>query len=178
LYALPGRKLLLAIHFSDGNMNRYFSTFLHCLAATLMIVPACSALACPVENEQIKLSINEHALIAEVAANPAGHRCGLAYRDELASDRGMLFVYPREQVLRFWMKNTRIDLSIAYLDSDGSILEIHDMNSDDPYRQTISMQPARYALEVNQGWFADNGIKVGDRVEFDLQSNIDIFKNR
>ncbi|NNL06505.1 MAG: DUF192 domain-containing protein [Gammaproteobacteria bacterium] len=143
-----------------------------------MIAPACSALACPLENEQIKLSINGHALIAEVATNPTGHQCGLAFRDELSSDHGMLFVYPHEQMLRFWMKNTRIDLSIAYLDSDGKILEMHDMDSDDPYRQTNSMQPARYALEVNQGWFSDNGIKVGDRVEFDLQSKIDIFKNR
>ena len=150
-------------------MNRYFPVFLHSFAATLMFALASIALACPVENEQIRLSIKGHALIVEVATNPTGHQCGLAFRDELASDRGMLFVYPREQELRFWMKDTRIDLSIAYLDSDGNILEMHDMDSDDPYRQTISGQPARYALEVNQGWFLTNDIKVGDRVEFDLR---------
>jgi uncharacterized membrane protein (UPF0127 family) len=158
-------------------MNRYFPASLHCFTATLMIVLTCGAFACPVENERIKLSIKGHALFAEVATNPTGHQCGLAFRDELASDRGMLFVYPREQVLRFWMKNTRIDLSIAYLDSEGTILEMHDMQSDDPYRQTISTQPARYALEVNQGWFSKNDIKVGDKVEFDLQPKIEVFEN-
>jgi uncharacterized membrane protein (UPF0127 family) len=158
-------------------MNRNALSYLHCFTATLIMTLAFTTFACPVENEKIKLSISGHALIAEVATNPTGHQCGLAFRDELASGHGMLFVYPREQVLRFWMKDTRIDLSIAYLNSDGIILEMHDMHSDDPYRQTISRQPARYALEVNRGWFTRNDIKVGDKVEFDLESNIKILKN-
>ena len=159
-------------------MNRNSLTFLHCFAATLMMALACNAPACPVENDDIQISIKAHTLIAEVATNPAGHQCGLAFRQQLPADHGMLFVYSKDQVLRFWMKNTRIDLSIAYLDSNGRILEMHDMYSDDPYRQTISRQPARYALEVNQGWFSENNIKVGDRVEFDLQSNTQVFKNQ
>ena len=159
-------------------MNRNALSCLHCFTATLIMTLAFTALACPVENEEITLSISGHALIAEVATNPAGHQCGLAFRRQLPADRGMLFVYPGEQVLRFWMKDTRIDLSIAYLDSDGKILEIHDMHSDDPYRQTISRRPARYALEVNQGWFSENNIKLGDKVEFDLQSKTQRFKER
>lgn len=159
-------------------MNRNSLALLPCFAATLMMALACNTLACPVENEEIALSINGHTLIAEIATNQAGHQCGLAFRDELAADRGMLFVHSKDQVLRFWMKNTRIDLSIAYLDSDGNILEMHEMYSNDPYRQTISGQPARYALEVNQGWFTRNDIKVGDKVEFNLQSRTQIFNDR
>ena len=154
-------------------MNRNTLSCLHCFTATLIMTLAFTALACPVENEEIALSISGHVLMTEIATNPASHQCGLAFRQQLPADHGMLFVYPEDQVLRFWMKDTRIDLSIAYLDSDGNILEIHDMYSDDPYRQTISRQPARYALEVNRGWFAENGIRIGDRVEFDLRSNAD-----
>lgn len=170
--------LSLTVLLYHGSMNRNPLSTLHCFTAALIMALAFTALACPVENEEIALSISGHALIAEVATSQAGHQCGLAFRQHLPADRGMLFVYPHEQVLRFWMKDTHIDLSIAYLDSDGSILELHDMHSDEPYRQTISRQPARYALEVNQGWFSKNNIKVGDKVEFDLQSNSEIFNNR
>jgi hypothetical protein len=119
---------------------------------------------------------NGHTLTAEVAADRAGHMCGLAFRNGLPADRGMLFAYAQEQIIGFWMKNTFIHLTIAFLDGDGRILEIHDMDPRDPGRRYISRLPARYALEVNQGWFADNGIEVGDRIEFDLPASSEIFR--
>jgi uncharacterized membrane protein (UPF0127 family) len=84
-------------------------------------------------------------------------------RKTLAEGRGMLFIFDRDQSLSFWMKNTLIPLSIAFISKDGRILEIRDMRPLDetPVRSSRS---ARYALEVPQGWFGRAGIKAGDTV--------------
>jgi uncharacterized membrane protein (UPF0127 family) len=91
---------------------------------------------------------------------------GLMYRKSLGEDRGMLFVYRSEQRLAFWMKNTRIPLSIAYIDSKGRITDILDMKPfDDKPPHYVSAEPVQYALEVNQGFFDERGVKVGDHAE-------------
>ena len=78
----------------------------------------------------------------------------------------MLFVYADEEARSFWMKNTLIPLSIAYIDSEGRIVDIQDMNPlDDEPPHYVSAEPARYALEVNQGFFEERGVKVGDKAE-------------
>jgi hypothetical protein len=76
----------------------------------------------------------------------------------------MLFVFPEEEPRSFWMRNTSIPLSIAYIDADGAVVGIHRMT---PYSEepVPSRAPAKYALEVNQGEFAANGVQAGDRVE-------------
>ncbi len=86
-------------------------------------------------------------------------------RDSLDEDRGMLFVYDRDSRKSFWMKNTKIPLSIAYIAADGTIREIYDM---EPLSTRIieSKYSVRYALEVNQGAFERHGIKAGDKVVF------------
>ena len=100
----------------------------------------------------------------EIADGPFEQQRGLMYRTALGEDRGMLFVYRREQPLSFWMKNTRIPLSIAYIDSKGRITDILDMKPlDDKPPHYISSEPVQYALEVNQGFFDEHGVKVGDR---------------
>jgi uncharacterized membrane protein (UPF0127 family) len=102
----------------------------------------------------------------EIADNPFERARGLMYRTALGEDRGMLFVYPEEQELSFWMKNTLIPLSIAYIDSEGRIVDILDMKPlDDKPPHYVSSEPVQYALEVNQGFFEKRGAKVGDRVE-------------
>jgi uncharacterized membrane protein (UPF0127 family) len=85
-------------------------------------------------------------------------------RTELDEDAGMLFVFPQEQPRSFWMRNTLIPLSIAYIDSDGRIVDIKDMQ---PLDETPvpSAEPAQYALEVNQGFFEARGIEVGNTLE-------------
>jgi uncharacterized protein len=85
-------------------------------------------------------------------------------RTELVENAGMLFVFDREQPLSFWMRNTVIPLSIAYIDAEGRIADIQDMQ---PLDETPhpSAEPARYALEVNQGFFEERGVEVGDEVE-------------
>lgn len=132
--------------------------------------------ACPVENKYIEININGNALTTEVAANVTSHLCGLAFRHYLPSDHGMLFAYEHDKIIAFWMKNTIIHLSIAFLDSDGKILEIHDMDPHNPTKHYTSKFPARYGLEVNKGWFSENGIKVGDRAVFNLPADPEIFK--
>ena len=100
----------------------------------------------------------------EIADDQAEQRRGLMERTELAEDAGMLFVFDREEPRSFWMRNTLIPLSIAYIASDGRIVDIQDMQ---PLDETShpSAAPAQYALEVNQGFFAERGIEVGNEVE-------------
>lgn len=102
----------------------------------------------------------------EIADEPDEQARGLMDRTALGRDRGMLFVFPDEKERSFWMKNTLIPLSIAYIDSEGRIVDIQDMKPlDDDPPHYVSAEPARYALEVNQGFFDENGVKVGDRAE-------------
>lgn len=109
------------------------------------------------------LRVGTTELAVEIADTPEERAQGLMYRDHLADDRGMLFVYPDAQERRFWMKNTRIPLSIAFLDPAGTILSIADMKPLDT-NTTPSGAPAMYALEVNKGWFAAHGVTVGTLV--------------
>jgi uncharacterized membrane protein (UPF0127 family) len=112
----------------------------------------------------IKLVIAGHALEAEVAATDAQRQTGLMHRFSLPSDHGMLFVFASPRPLSFWMRNTFIPLSIAYLDAEGRILNIEDMAPQDE-RSKVSVAPALYALEMRKGWFAQKGIRAGAKVE-------------
>ncbi len=127
---------------------------------TLLFAMACTA---KVQLPTHDLKVSEKAITVEVADEPEERHNGLMYRKEMGTDEGMLFVYPSAQPLSFWMKNTNIPLSIAYLDETGRILNIEDMS---PHDETgvRSAAPAMYALEMNQGWFGDNGIERGDVV--------------
>ena len=100
----------------------------------------------------------------EIADDRAEQQRGLMERTELGENAGMLFVFDREEPRSFWMRNTLIPLSIAYIASDGRIVDIQDMQ---PLDETShpSAAPAQYALEVNQGFFAERGIEVGNVVE-------------
>jgi uncharacterized protein len=102
----------------------------------------------------------------EVADDLAEQAKGLMDRTTLGENRGMLFVYPQERELSFWMKNTLIPLSIAFIDSESRIIDIQNMKPlDDKPPHYVSAEPAQYALEVNQGFFEERGVRVGDRVE-------------
>jgi len=102
----------------------------------------------------------------EVADDPDEQAQGLMNRKKLGEKRGMLFVYTEEKELSFWMRNTLIPLSIAYIDAEGRIVDIQDMKPlDDVPPSYVSAEPAQYALEVNKGFFDERGVEVGDRVE-------------
>lgn len=111
------------------------------------------------------LRVGRHEIRVEVADDEAERKRGLMHRDSLPEDRGMLFVYPEERTLSFWMRNTNIPLDIAFLDRRGTIVDIQSMDAQTD-RLYESRQPAMYALEMNRGWFGDHGVEVGDRVQF------------
>jgi len=103
---------------------------------------------------------------AEIARSQEERNKGLMYRKSLQDGAGMLFVFDRDDVLSFWMKNTLIPLSIAFIAYDGKIIDIKDMYPHDT-NSVKSSRSARYALEVPQGWFSRVGVNVGDTVKID-----------
>ena len=110
-----------------------------------------------------RLKVGGHAVDAEVAATPHERQIGLMSRFNLPADRGMLFVFPRPEPLSFWMRNTYIPLSIAFIDAEGRILNVEDMAPRDE-TGVPSRGAALYALEMRKGWFADRGVVAGARV--------------
>lgn len=108
-------------------------------------------------------SSRESALQVEVASTPEERRRGLMSRRSLAPDGGMLFVFPEDSRSAFWMKDTFIPLSIAFISADGRVIDIQDMT---PLDETLhySPEPYRFAVEANQGWFAAHGVQAGDSV--------------
>jgi len=105
-------------------------------------------------------------ITAEIARTDEEHARGLMYRKNLPDGEGMLFVFDRDQPLSFWMKNTIIPLSIAFISSDGRIIDILDMQPND-LNSVKSSRSVRYALEVPQGWFGRVNVMVGDIVKID-----------
>ena len=107
-----------------------------------------------------------HLVKAEVAEKEEDRNHGYMERKKIPDGTGMLFIFDRDQILSFWMKNTPHPLSIAYIDTKGKIRNIYDMTpfSLTPIKSTSSV---RYALEVPQGWFRDNNINVGDIVSWE-----------
>jgi hypothetical protein len=144
------------------------------LIGLVLTFPTNPAWACPFELPEVRVVVKGHVLTIELATTPEARSCGLSLRDSLPANRGMLFVYAEPEILTFWMKNTRMPLSIAFIDTAGRIASIQKMN---PFPLTTvyaSPVPVLYALEVNQGWFEENGVGVGDVVEFNLPVTLDI----
>ncbi|HOO77576.1 MAG TPA: DUF192 domain-containing protein [bacterium] len=108
-----------------------------------------------------ELTIGARRITVEVADTPARKERGLMYRESLGDDEGMLFPYPETTRRAFWMKNTGVPLSIAFISPYGLIVEIQDMAPDDGAVLHTPAVPYRYALEMNRGWFERNGIGLG-----------------
>jgi uncharacterized membrane protein (UPF0127 family) len=109
------------------------------------------------------IKVAGHALKVEIVASDPERERGLMFREKLGRDDGMLFVFPDIGYHSMWMKNTYIPLSVAFVDNDGVILNVRDM---EPHSLDSHMAagPARYAIETNVGWFKAKGVKAGDRV--------------
>jgi len=114
-------------------------------------------------DQPLLLRLGEHELQAEYAVTADQRQRGLMERTELATDSGMLFRFDEVRRHCLWMKDTPLPLSAAFLDEDGVIVDVIDL---EPLSIEIrcSQAPARYALEVNQGWFEAQGIRAGDQV--------------
>ena len=124
-----------------------------------LAIPAAAEAPLPV----LRVQVAGHALKVEVVTTPEQMARGLMFREKLGRNDGMLFVYADPGYHSMWMKNTLIPLSVAFVDGEGRILNIADMEP-----QTLDSHaaagPARYAIETNRGWFASRKIKAGDKV--------------
>jgi hypothetical protein len=118
----------------------------------------------PPEERLHTITINGVKLNVEIARTPQERERGLMFRKSLQQDQGMLFIYEDSDIRGFWMKNTYIPLSLAYIDENSRIFQLVDMEplNEETY---LSAQPAQFVLEVNQGWFKKNNVKVGDVVK-------------
>jgi hypothetical protein len=110
------------------------------------------------------LTVGSVKLNVEIVRTPRERQRGLMFRKSLPQDRGMLFIYEDSDIRRFWMKNTYIPLSLAYIDENCTIFQLVDM---EPLEERFypSARPAQFVLEVNRGWFEKNNVKVGDIVK-------------
>jgi uncharacterized protein len=131
--------------------------------AVLSLAAIASAQEAPQKLAQVRLTAGIHNINAELASTPPQREIGLMFRSVMAANDGMLFIFERPGQQCFWMKNTLIPLSVAFIGDDGSVVNIDDMKP-----QTLdshcSAKPVRFVLEMNEGWFAKRGIKAGSRL--------------
>jgi len=132
------------------------------LAGALLVFAAGAPAQEPLAQRRLNAGI--HLIQAEIAATDRDRSRGLMHRQSLGPSDGMLFVFEQTDTQCFWMRNTLIPLSIAFLADDGRVVNVADMapQTDTPH---CSIEPVRYALEMNQGWFARRGIGPGKVIE-------------
>lgn len=131
----------------------------------LFLLATFLAVAVPGQAQQpqlplLELSAGMHRIEAEVAATPESRQVGMMLRTSMAPQRGMLFVFPAVEKHCMWMRNTLVPLSVAFLDEKGKIINVEDMQpkTEDNH---CAIKPARYALEMNLGWFRSRGLGAG-----------------
>ena len=131
----------------------------------LLSMAALSQETAQVTLPSVTLSVAGKPVRAEVADDVQERSMGLMFRERLAPNAGMLFVMPKPERASFWMKNTTLPLSIAYINPAGVIVEIHDLQPLDEIPVPSAFPNIAYALEMEQGWFSENGILAGDRIQ-------------
>jgi uncharacterized membrane protein (UPF0127 family) len=129
----------------------------------LLLLALLSTPAFAQEMPVVQLSAGMHLIRAEVAADFGTRMRGLMYRASMPQNGGMLFVFDEAGPQCMWMKNTLIPLAVAFIDDGGKIVNIEEMQPQTEDSHCAS-RPARYALEMNRGWFATRGIKPGSRI--------------
>ena len=133
----------------------------------ILLLAAISGLAgaqSPQRLPQIPLQAGMHRIQAQVAQTDEQRAIGLMHVREMPQHEGMLFVFEQAGQQCFWMRNTLLPLSIAFLRDDGSIVNIAEMKALDDKTNHCSAEPVRYALEMNAGWFAKRGLKPGSKL--------------
>lgn len=109
------------------------------------------------------LGISFYKIKAEVALTPKQHEIGLMHRTSMGANEGMIFVFERAGQQCFWMKNTLIPLAVAFVDDDGTIVNLDEMKPE-TLNPHCSAKPVRYVLEMNTGWFSKRGLKAGAKL--------------
>jgi uncharacterized membrane protein (UPF0127 family) len=141
----------------------YIKTYLRLLGLALFLSGTAQAQQQAQQLPTVQLRAGMHLIQAELAQTQEERAIGLMHRPSLPANAGMLFVFEAPATQCFWMRNTLIPLSIAYVADDGSIVNIAEMQalSEDSH---CSAKPVRYALEMNKGWFAKRGLKAGSKL--------------
>ena len=135
-----------------------------CAAALALSSAWVAAQDGPQKLPAIRLSAGMHVLQVEVAKTPEEHQIGLMFRKTMPTNDGMLFIFDRPGQQCFWMKNTLLPLSVAFVSDDGSISNIENM-APQTLDSHCSTKEVRYVLEMNDGWFAKRGIKAGMKLK-------------
>ncbi|MEO8123117.1 MAG: DUF192 domain-containing protein [Burkholderiales bacterium] len=133
------------------------------LALALFAAPSSAQTEAQPPLQSIRLNAGIHVITAEIAESADERATGLMFRERMAPNAGMLFVFPAPFAQCFWMRNTILPLSIAFIADDGTVVNIEDMKPQSTDSHCAD-KPVRYALEMNQGWFAKRGIKPGTRL--------------
>ena len=133
------------------------------MPVAFLIALLSAALPAMAQTQRIELTAGFYRIEAEVAADDQSRMQGLMHRPNMPANQGMLFVFPQAAVHCMWMRNTYLPLSVAFLDESGRVLNIEEMQPQTEDNH-CAVRPARYALEMNQGWFSSKSIKPGSRV--------------
>src|SRR6185436_6771568 len=142
-------------------LNALDRAFARGLLAAALLVPAATWADAPLRTAQIR--VGPHPLKVEIVETEPQREKGLMFREKLGRDEGMLFIYEEAAYHAMWMKNTLIPLSVAFVDGNGVILNIEEMQPQ-TLDSHLSAGPASYSIEANKGWFAQKGVKPGDKV--------------
>jgi len=153
------------VHNSPMNHTRFLAICL--FLAAFWSGPVAAQPAPQMNLPRTTLSIGIHQLQVQVAQTPEQHATGLMYRTDMPQQEGMLFVFGAPSQQCFWMKNTLIPLTAAFLADDGTIVNLEDMQAQTT-QSHCSAKPVRFVLEVNQGWFAKKGLKAGSKLSASL----------
>ncbi|MBK6637636.1 MAG: DUF192 domain-containing protein [Rhodocyclaceae bacterium] len=137
-------------------MKSIFNVFVLSVVGCIVIQPAQAQLVFP----RVELTIGMYRISAQVAATPQTRERGLMLRETMPINEGMVFVFPRMERHCMWMRNTLLPLAVAFVDERGVIINIEEMQ---PKTDTThcARRPAKYALEMNSGWFRKHGFKAG-----------------
>jgi uncharacterized membrane protein (UPF0127 family) len=137
----------------------------HFLPALTLVAASSLAFAQEPQTDlpRVRLAAGMHQIDAQVALSPDQRATGLMYRKQMPQQEGMLFVFEEPGVQCFWMKNTMLPLTAAFVSDDGEIVNLADMKPQTTDSH-CSSRPVRFVLEMNQGWFSKKGIKPGTRL--------------
>lgn len=160
--------------------SRFALSLLSC-ALALGVLTACGGkseaeTAPKTVNDYFPIKIGDQVVKMQIAALPAEQERGLMFRSALGRDEGMLFVFTQAQPMAFWMRNTIVPLDIGYLDTEGVLREIYPLHPRDERSVPSHARDLQFALEVNQGWFKEHGVKPGAKL--DLKAVRDAVKAR
>ncbi len=136
----------------------------HKLRAAAALAASLVALSVAAQLPVVTLNAGIHVITAEVANTYETRARGLMFRESLGPNQGMLFIFPEEEKHCMWMKNTLIPLSVAFIDAKGTIINVAEMQ---PHSEQshCAAKPARYALEMNKGWFSNKGVRPGTAIQ-------------